>query len=380
MDFKLNEEQLEWQKRSKHFAEHEIAPVLEALESDQNLKLSLYKKMAIAGFFTMTLSDEFLGSKTSSLAYLLALKEISKVDAGVGVSMAVTSMVAETIAKFASLELSRAILPKVHSGENVPLSFALTEEKVGSDARKIATNAVLHQNNYILNGEKWFITNADLSPYTIVLANLNGEGPTAFVVPKETPGFELIYKERKLGLLVANLVRIQLHQVSVSADYILGKPGDGFKIMMNSLNSGRLGIAAQAIGIAEAAYEASLAYSQERLQFEVPLNHHQEIAFKLADMKVSLDAAHLLLYKASWLKDQQKSYHLEAAEVKLYASEMCLKVVDQAVQIFGARGYVKDYPLERYYRDAKATTLYEGTSEIQRIVIAKEILKQKKEN
>lgn len=376
MDFSFSDEQREWQNKARHFALSEVSPQLDKLENDDDLKKQLYQKMGKAGFFTISLEEEY-GGKGSYLAYLLALKEISQVDAGVGVTMAVTSMVAETVAKFGSLFLKEKILAKIITGECVPLSFALTEQHVGSDAKHIETRAVYDDANqaYVINGEKWFITNADLSPYTIVLAKTADGETTAFLVSRQNPGFSVIYKEKKLGLLVANLVRLGFNKCLVSPQDQLGQRGEGFKIMMNSLNSGRLGIAAQAIGIAEAAFEAALQYSSDRHQFSQPLNQHEVIAFKLADMRLKLDAAKLLMYKACWLKEEQLNFQVEASEAKLFCSEICLEVVNEAVQIFGARGYVKDYPLEKYYRDAKATTLYEGTSEIQRLVISRELIK-----
>lgn len=367
MDFTFSDQQLAWEQKSTAFALKEIKPQVERLEEDLELRQTLFAMMGKEGFFSLTTTQ------IDPLAYILALKAIAKIDAGIAVAMAVTNMVAEAIALFGSNEQKRKYLPKITSGDCVPASFALTEELAGSDAQQIETKAIKNEQGYRLHGKKQFITNGDMAGVLIIFAK-DEQGMSAFLVDKGTPGLKVVKKERKLGLLTANLVSLELEHCQLPDCSLLGQSGKGFHIAMKSLDSGRIGIAAQALGIAEAAFEAALSFSQERIQFGHPIADHQAITFKLADMKVKLDAAFGLLFKAAWQKEKGMSYTLAASEAKLFSSEISNEIAAEAVQIFGGRGYVKDYPVEKYYRDARVTTLYEGTSEIQRIVISRAIL------
>lgn len=295
------------------------------------------------------------------------------------VAMAVTNMVAETIDCFGNEFQKSHYLPKIADGSCIPLSFALTEKQAGSDVKAIQTSFSIDPKDpdwIVLEGFKQFITNGDIAGALIVMAKgeWNGEeGVTAFLIDRGLQGFSVTKKENKLGLLTANLVSLKFDHCGISKNTVLGQPGEGLKIALGALDSGRLGIAAQAVGIAEAAFEAALDYSKKREQFGHAIGENQSIAFKLADMRVKLDAARLMMLKAAWLKDEGLPYSMEAAEAKLFCSEVCNEIATEALQIHGGYGYIKDYPVEKYFRDARVTTIYEGTSEIQRIVIARHL-------
>lgn len=378
MNFDLTDKQKEREQRCWEFAQTVIAPQVKELEEDLKLRQSVFQKMAKEGFFTLALPDQ--EGKKDTVGYLLGLKSIAKVDAGMAVAMAVTNMVAEAIGRFGSEGQKSHYLPKIADGSCVPLSFALTEKHAGSDVKAIQTffSTDLKDPDFImLNGTKQFITNGDIAGALIVMAkgswDNQEEGITAFLVNGGMKGFSVTKKENKLGLLTANLVSLKFDNCRLSKNAILGKPGEGLKIALSSLDSGRLGIAAQAVGIAEAAFEAALLFSKERQQFGHAIGENQAIAFKLADMRVKLDAARLMFLHAAWLKDSERPYSMEAAEAKLFCSEVCNEIAGEALQIHGGYGYIKDYPVEKYYRDARVTTIYEGTSEIQRIVISRQL-------
>lgn len=368
MDFSLTKEQRKIEERCKRFAETVIAPQVNALENDVELRKKLFHQMALEGFFSLVLPKK--DSKIDSIGYLVGLKTIAKIDAGIAVAMAVTNMVAEAIEHYGTEQQKTAYLPKIADGTCVPLSFAMTEKQAGSDVKAIETTYHRDQDFIVLNGSKQFITNGDLAGALIVLAN-GEEGMSTFLVDGKAKGLSVTKKENKLGLLTAHLVALKFEDCRIPKTSILGKFGEGLKVVFSSLDSGRLGIAAQAIGIAEAAYEAALAFSKERYQFGHAIGDNQAIAFKLVDMKVKLDAAKLMAYKAAWLKDQKGQFTIEAAEAKLYCSEICNEIAGEALQIHGGYGYTKDYLVEKYFRDARVTTIYEGTSEIQRLVIAR---------
>lgn len=377
MNFSFSEQQKKLAERCHRFAESEIAPKVKVLEDDLDQRKDVFRKMAQEGFFTLALSDK--NGKRDAIGYLLGLKAIAKADAGMAVAMAVTNMVAEAIERFGSNEQKDRYLPKIADGTCVPLSFALTEKQAGSDVKAIQaafSQDLMDPDFLILNGSKQFITNADIAGAVIVIAKgmWDGkEGISAFLIDQGVEGFKVVKKEDKLGLLTANLVALKFDNCRITKKSILGKPGEGLKIALSSLDSGRLGIAAQALGIAEAAFEAALLFSRERHQFGHAIGENQVIGFKLADMKVKLDAGEMLMLKAAWLKDQGMGYSVEAAQAKLYCSEICNEIAGEALQIHGGCGYIKDYPAEKYFRDARVTTIYEGTSEIQRIVIARNL-------
>lgn len=383
MDFALTKEQLDLEEKTGKFASLEITPVVDKLEEDLGLRQEILQKMARAGLLNMCVLPDQKKNSHSFLNYALALKTIASADAGMAVTMSVTNMVAETIAKYGTTLQKEKYLSKISKGEGLPLAFALTEKEAGSDAKSLTTEALPDPKDsryYLLNGAKQFITNADTASLVLVMAKTDAQqgahGISAFLVERETAGFKILKKERKLGLLSANLIDFALENCRVAKEQMLGHPGQGFEIAMHALDAGRLGISAQALGIAEAAYEAALKHSKERYQFGHPLSENQAIAFKLADMFIKINAGKALLYKACWMKDNGEKINLDASVAKVYCSESAIEVVDDALQIFGGYGYVKDYPLEKYYRDVRVTTLYEGTSEIQRLIISRALLQE----
>ena len=369
--YELNEEQKDLIARVKLFADREIAPFLDTLPTRSSLRLDLFVKMAKQGFLDLSMHPQ-----TRTLGYVLAVKAISSMDAGIGVGMSVTNMAAEAIDLFGTESQKKKILRAIGEGNAVPIAFALTEKMAGSDVKALQLNAVPDPDNaqsYFLDGEKQFITNGDIAPLLIVMAQ-TPQGISAFLVDRNTPGLTVSNIEEKLGLLSVNLCALRFEKCRIPKANVLGRFGDGLRIALTSLDSGRLGIAAQALGIAEAAYTSALEYAKTREQFGKPLFAHQTVAFDLADMHVKLSAGNLLLLKAAYAKDQGRSFTLEASEAKLYCSEICNEIASGALQIYGGYGYVKGYnSAEKYFRDARATTLYEGTSAIQRIVISRHL-------
>lgn len=335
MDFVLSQEQQTNAKQTAEFAAREITPHLDRLENDLPYRMAFYKRMAQAGLLLLTVPKESQGQFTDTLSYLIALKTIAKADAGISVAMAVTNMVAETICQYGNDEQRTHYLKRVATGESVPLAFALTEKNSGSDAKSIQTEALYQDDSVIITGEKQFISNGDIAGTIIVLAKTNpnagADGISAFLIDHGTPGLKAIKTERKLGLLTANLVTLRLDHCRIPRNQQLGDTGQGFKIALHALDSGRLGIAAQSIGIAEAAYEAALKFSKSRHQFGRAICENQAIAFKLADMHLKLSAARALLAHAAWCKDQGLPFTIEAAEAKLFCSEMCNEIASEAL-------------------------------------------------
>lgn len=379
MDFNFTSEQLAIYNDCTLFAEKVITPNLYLVEEDLLARRMLFKRMAEMGLFLLCVPKEHGGNHTDTVSYILALKAIAKADAGIAVAMAVTNMVAETIYQFGSEELRKKYIPLIKTGDCVPLSFALTEKTSGSDVKSIQAEAHINPDDdhfYVINGEKQFITNGDMAGAIIVMAKTseNLGDISAFIVDGDNPKLQVVKVEKKLGLTTANLVTLRFQDMEIPAGNLLGQKGEGLKVALASLDSGRIGIAAQSIGIAEAAFEAALHFAKERYQFGHAISDNQAIAFKLADMRVKLSAAKLMAFKAGWLKDKKELFSEEAAEAKLFCSEVCNEIANEALQIHGGYGYIKDYPAEKFFRDARVTTLYEGTSEIQRIVISRHIL------
>lgn len=372
----LSETQAAFVKKIKCFAEQEIAPHVEELENDLELRQQIFVEMDKEGLFSLCLPEQLTQQPLNYLNYILALKEVAKVDAGISVGMSLINMVREAVALYGTNEQIEKYLK---NQSYLPLSFALTEKQAGSDAKNIQMQALKKNELYVLNGAKQFITNADRAGFVLVMAKTDpkkgAKGISAFIVEKETKGFNVLKKERKMGLLSANLIDFELVDCQIPEKNILGKEGEGFKIAMQALDGGRLGISAQALGIAEAAYEAALKHAKERIQFGKPLAENQVIAFKLADMYIKLQAGMGLLEKACLQKNEGKDINLSASIAKVFCTEAANEIVNEALQIFGGYGYIKDNPIERYYRDVRVTTLYEGTSEIQRLIIAKNILR-----
>jgi len=382
MDLQLNEEQEMIRKMARDFAQNELAPVAAELDEEGEPPLDNLKKMAELGFMGLAIPEEYGGIEADSVSYAIAVEEISKACASTGVILAVhNSLGSHGVVAFGTEEQKRRFLPPLAS-EWIS-TYALTEPETGSDAASIKTRAILDGDEYVINGTKQFITSAPFAHLFVVFAvtdpNKRHRGISAFVVEKDTPGFSVGREENKMGIRAASTSGLVFEDCRIPMTNRLGEEGEGFKVAMSSLDAGRVGIAAQALGIAQGAYEAALAYAKERHAFGQPVAEFQGIQWMLADMATRIEAARLLTYQAALAKDRAKKtgerYSKEAAMAKLFASETAVWVTNKAVQIHGGYGYIKEYAVERYYRDAKITEIYEGTSEIQRIVIAHQILR-----
>jgi butyryl-CoA dehydrogenase len=379
VQFTLTDEQRMIQETARDFADNEIAPVADRHNRESKFPLEIVKKMGQMGFLGMSVPDEYGGTGAGNLALVVALEEINRVCASTGVTMSVqNSLVNAPLLHWGSDEIKRKFLPKLASGEHLG-AYALSEPGSGSDAAGLVTSAVKDGSDYVLTGTKNFITTGAEADVVLVLARTDTShktrGITAFVVETGTKGFTVGKKEDKLGLRASSTVQLLLDEVRVPASHVLGEIGSGFKIAMHTLDGGRIGIAAQAVGIAQACLDASIKYASEREAFDQPIGKFQAIQFKLANMATRLEAARLLVYNAARLKDEGKPHAKEAAMAKLFGSETANDAAREAVQIHGGAGYLEDFPVERYFRDARITEIYEGTSEIQRIVIARHVLK-----
>jgi alkylation response protein AidB-like acyl-CoA dehydrogenase len=381
MNFDFTEEQLMIQESARDFAQNEIAPTAVERDIKAEFPTEIIKKMGELGFMGMMVSPDHGGAGLDTISYVLAMVEISKVDASVGVIMSVNnSLVCWGLEEYGSDFIKQKYLIPLAQGEKLG-AFALSEPEAGSDATKQKTTADKDGDHYLLNGMKNWITNGLSADYFIVMATTNKElahkGITTFLVEKGTEGFGHGKKEDKLGIRSSDTCSLTFENCRVPAENIIWEEGKGFNFAMNTLNGGRIGIAAQAIGIAEASLEAAIKYSKERKAFGSVISSFQGIQFKLSDMAMKIDAAKLLTFKACALKDAGKKYYAEAAMAKLYASEIAVKCALDAIQIHGGYGYVREYLVERYLRDSKITEIYEGTSEIQRVVIARSLLDRK---
>lgn len=380
MNFQLTEDHLAIQLAAREFAENEIAPSAVERDLTGEFPAEIVKKMGELGFMGMMVDPQWGGSGLDAVSYVLAMEEISKVDASCGVIMSVNnSLVCWVIETFGTDEQKERFLRPLASGQALG-AYCLSEPGVGSDATQQATTAARDGNDWVINGAKNWITNGTMSDYYIVFAQTDQskghKGITAFIVEKGMEGFEIGKKEDKLGIRSSDTCSLGFTNVRVSQVHQLGAEGQGFKIAMETLNGGRIGIAAQALGIATGAFEKAVKYSFERHAFGKPINQLQAIQFKLADMHMKIEGARLLTLRAAWNKDQHLSYIKEAAMAKLYASTIANEVATEAVQVHGGYGYVREYLVERAMRDAKITEIYEGTSEIQHIVIARQLLKE----
>lgn len=379
MNFLLTEEQQMIQQMARDFAKKELAPAAEKLDAKAEFVACHLPKLAELGFMGMTVPTEWGGSGMDTLAYLLALVEISAGCASTGVTMSVNnSLYCGPITRFGNDEQKKKYVIPFAKGEKLG-AYCLSEPGTGSDAANQQTTAVLKGDKYILNGSKNFITNGPHADAMVVFAMTDKakrhKGISAFIVEKTFPGFSVGKVEKKLGIRASATSSIVFENCEVPKENILGQEGEGFTMAMNTLDYGRMGIAAQAVGIAQAAYEAARKYAKEREAFGQTISNFQAIQWMLADMLNQLDASRLLLYKAAWLKDAGKPCSQEAAQAKLFASESSNFITNKALQIHGGYGYCQEYPVERYLRDARITEIYEGTSEIQRLVIARNLLK-----
>ena len=376
MELRFTEEQDMTRQMVRDFAKAEIEPFVERMEQGE-FPSEILQKMGELGLMGTTAPESLGGSEMDFTSYIIAINELSKVSAVVGVILSVhTSVGTNPIIYFGNDAQKQKYVPKLASGEYLG-AFCLTEPGAGSDAGSLKSRAVKDGDNYIINGSKVFITNGGEADVYIVFASTNPElgsrGISAFIVEKGTPGLVVGKDEHKMGLHGSRTVQLTFENMVVPADNLLGAEGEGFRIAMSNLDVGRIGIAAQALGIAEAALEAATNYAKERVQFGKPIVANQGVAFKLADMATAVEAARLLVYRAANLRTQGLPCGKEASMAKLFASKTAVDVAIDAVQIFGGYGYTKDYPVERYFRDAKVTEIYEGTSEIQRIVIGKHL-------
>lgn len=377
--FFLNEEQLMIQEAARKFAQTEIKPLARQLDESGTFSWELTKKMGELGFYGVLVPEEYNGIDGGYLTYVVLLEELAKADLAQAMTVSLqNSLVGFPLRTYGTDEQKEKYLSPTATGEKLG-AYALTEPDAGSDAASITTTASKNGDSYFLNGNKIFVTNGSVADYCIVFAKTNkdagSKGITAFIVDKETPGFSVSGVESKMGISASPTASIVLEECKVPSKNILGKEGEGFKLALNTLNSGRIGIGGMALGVAMGAFEAALKYAKERKQFGKSISEFQAIQFKLSDISVDIEAARGLVYKAAFLKDRGEPCILEAAQAKMYASEMASRVAHTAMQVFGGYGYLKDYPVEKFYREARVTELYEGTNEIQRIVIARELLK-----
>ncbi|MBN7814688.1 acyl-CoA dehydrogenase [Algoriphagus pacificus] len=379
MNFELTEEHIAVREAAREFAQSELLPGVIDRDTHAIFPKEQVKKMGELGFLGMMVKPEYHGGGMDTLSYVIAMEELSKIDASASVAMSVNnSLVCWGLEKYGSEEQKEKYLKPLASGE-VLGAFCLSEPEAGSDATSQRTEAKLEGDHYVLNGTKNWITNGSSANIYLVIAQTHPElghkGISVFIVEKGWEGFVVGKKEDKLGIRGSDTHSLMFTDVKVPVENRIGDEGFGFTFAMETLNGGRIGIAAQALGIAAGAYELALAYSKERKAFGKPISQHQAIQFKLADMATQIEAARLLVYKAAWTKDQGEDYSQASAIAKLYASQVAMDVTVEAIQVHGGYGYVKEYHVERLMRDAKITQIYEGTSEIQKIVISRGILR-----
>ncbi|MFH0992320.1 MAG: acyl-CoA dehydrogenase [bacterium] len=378
MDFQFTETQLMIQQTARQFAQDELAPSADERDEKELFPFEAVKKMGELGFMGMMVSEQYGGAGLDTISYVLAEEEISKVDASAGVIMSVNnSLVCWGLETFGSEEQKQKYLTNLATGRSLG-AFALSEPEAGSDATNQRTGAVKDGDYYILNGTKNFITNGANADVVLVMAatdrSKGAKGVSAFIVEKGTPGYAIAKKERKMGIRSSDTVSLSFEDCRIPALNRIGEEGSGIKFALKTLDGGRIGIASQALGIAQASLEAAVHYSKERKAFDKPIAELQAIQFKLADMATQIEAARLLTLRAAALKDQKQNYSAAAAMAKLYASKVAVEAALEAIQIHGGYGYMREYKVERFLRDAKITEIYEGTSEIQRIVISRSLL------
>jgi acyl-CoA dehydrogenase len=379
MNFVFTEDQQMMRTMVRNFAQKEIVPVAAHHDETHEFPLENIRKMGQNGLMGIPIPEEYGGAGADFLSYIIAIEEISKADASHGVILAVhTSVGTFPILYFGTEEQKAKYLPKLAAGEFIG-AFALTEPNAGSDATGLATTAVRKGDHYVLNGTKRFITNGGYADVYTVMAvtdkSKGSKGITSFLVDKDTPGFKIGAVEKKMGLNASSTTELIFEDALVPVENILGKEGEGFKVAMSLLDGGRIGIGAQGVGIAQAALDAAVAYAKERKQFGKNIIDFQGIQFMLADMATQVEAARLLVYQAANLRMQGLPYAKQASMAKMFATDTAMRVTTDAVQVFGGYGYCREYPVERFMRDAKITQIYEGTNQVQRIVIARHLSK-----
>ena len=381
MDLSLNETQSLIQRTARDFATRVITPQAAEIDEKERFPKEILHGLAELGLMAVNVPEEHGGSGAGAIAYALAMQEVAKACASTAVAMAVTNMVGEVIAKFGTDEQKARCCPRLASGEWTTGAFALSEPGAGSDPGAMGTTATLEGEAWVLNGAKQWITSGAYAGVFVVWARTGDRathpgtrGISCFLVEGGTPGLKIGRAEDKMGIRGSNTVALQFDDCRVPRSALLGELNGGFKIAMMALDGGRIGISAQAIGIARAALEESVQYAKDRKQFDHPIGDYQAIQWKLADMRTELDAAHLLCMRAAWLKESKQLFTREASMAKVFASESAVKICNEAVQIHGGYGYIREFPAERHLRDVRVTMIYEGTSEIQRVVIARSVL------
>ncbi len=378
MDFNLTEQQLEVQKLARDFAQNEIAPTVMMYDEAQEFPMDIAKKLGEVGFLGIIFPEEYGGSNFSTMEYAIIIEEISKVDPSLGLTIAShNGLCTNHIYQFASEELKKKYMPDLTSGNKLG-AWGLTENVSGSDAAGMASTAVKDGDHYILNGSKLFITQGSVGETAVVMAVTDKEkgnkGISTFVLEKGWDGFKVGKKENKLGMRASDTAELIFENVKIPAENLVGEEGDGFRQAMQILDGGRIAIAALSLGIAEGAFEASLKYAKERKQFNKALAEFQGIQFKLSDMATDIEAAKLLVYRAATDKDEGRPINLSAAMAKYFASEIATTATNEAIQIHGGYGFIKEFPVEKLYRDVKLMTIGEGTSEVQKMIIARNVL------
>ena len=379
MDFSLTEEHIMIRDAARDFAQTELLPGVIERDNAQTFPDELVRKMGALGFMGIMVDPKYGGSGMDAISYVLIMEELSKIDASASVMVSVNnSLVCYGLEAYGKEEQKQKYLTKLATGEQIG-AFCLSEPEAGSDATSQKTTAIDKGDHYVINGTKNWITNGGRSDVYLVIAQTDRDkgdkGINAFIVERGTPGFDIGPKEDKLGIRGSDTHTLQFNDVKVPIENRIGEDGFGFKFAMKTLSGGRIGIAAQALGIAAGAYELALKYSKERKAFGTEICNHQAIAFKLADMYTEIEAARLLVMKSAWDKDQGNNYDMSSAMAKLYASKVAMEQTVEAVQIHGGNGFVKEYHVERMMRDAKITQIYEGTSEIQKIVISRGVIR-----
>lgn|SRR5690606_15983094 len=377
MNFDLSTEQKLIQKTIKEFSEEEVAPGAEQRDKDKRFPKEIFQKLSDLGMMGLPFPEEYGGAGADTISFAIVVEELSRACGSTGITYSAhISLGGAPLHLFGTKEQKQKYLTPICTGESLG-AFGLTEPNAGSDAGGTQTEAVLENDEFVINGNKCFITNASYAKHLALTAITGRSGGkkeiSAIIVPTDAEGFTIIDNYEKMGLNASNTTELVLEDVRVPEENILGKRGEGFRQFLITLDGGRIGIGAMAVGIAQAAYEKALAYAKERKQFGRSISNFQAIQFKLADMAMKIELARTMVYKAAWLKDQGRQFSKEASMAKLYASEICMEVTNQAVQIHGGYGYMKEYHVERMMRDAKLLEIGEGTSEIQRLVIARSI-------
>ena len=380
MHFELSDVQKLVVETACKFATEVVGPLAAKMDKEGKFQMKLVRQMGELGFMGVAFPEEYGGGGMDYQSYALVVEALSKVCASTGVVVSAhSSLCCDPIYRYGTEEQKQKFLPPLLSGQMLGC-LGLTEAQAGSDAANLKTTAVLDGDRWVLNGSKIFITNGGPAGVAVVIAVTDkaagAKGLSAFIVPTDSPGYKVAKEEHKLGIRASSTAELVFDDCRIPKENLLGQPGEGFKIALATLDGGRVGIAAQALGIAQGAFDAATAYAKERVQFGKSISSFQAIQWKLADMATEIDAARLLVYRAAWLKDQGvKSYGTQSAMAKLYASDVAMKVTREAIQVFGGYGYIDEYPVERFYRDAKITEIYEGTSEVQKIVIARSVLR-----